>query len=143
MKDGARLFAYTTWVVMISLAIIIFSNPFLVYIDDPGWVGLAALLALGLIYLNFSFYVSRRYIRKVLGETVIHFVLALLIYLPPALWIFLISEETEGSTRILLLVVLAFSALLGAVYGYRSGKRQQAEHFDRLQRKGLDNPDDN
>jgi len=135
MKDGARLFAYITWVVMISLAIIVFSNPFLTYIEDPGWIGLAALLAFGLIYLNFSYFVSKRFIRKVIGETYLHFVLALLIYLPPALWTSLMSDHTAGSSQVLLLAVLAFSALLGAIYGYRAGRREQAEHIERIRQR--------
>lgn len=134
MKDGARIFAYTTWVLMISLAIIVFSNPFLGYVADPGWIGLATLLAVGLIYLNFTFLAVKRYVRKVMGETLLHFLIAFLVYLPPAFWIVVMSDLAETGTRLLLLAVLALSVLLGAVYGYRSGKRQQAGHLQRIRR---------
>jgi hypothetical protein len=131
MTNGARLFAYTTWVLMISLAIIIFTDSFLVYVNDPGWVGLAALLAYGFIYLNFSYLSIKRFVRKVSDDTMLHFVLAFLIYLPPAVWVAFVSENSEGITFIML-IVLAFSTLLGALYGYRAAKRDQMEDSERV-----------
>src|SRR5690625_5994323 len=118
MQNNARIFAYATWVAMISLAIILFSSSFLVYIDDPGWIGLAALLVFGLIYLNFTYISVKRYIRKIVPETKLHYLLALLIFLPPAVWLILTSVQLE-STRILLISVFALSCILGAMYGYR------------------------
>lgn len=129
MPNAARLFAYITWVVMISLAIIIFTNPFLVYVADPGWIGLAALLGFGFVYLNFSYLAIKRYIRKVPLETNHHIVLTSLIFLPPAVWITFFSEEIENP-KFILLIVLAFACVLGAIYGYRAGKRQQYEYFE-------------
>lgn len=130
MQNGARVFAYITWVVMISLAIIVFSSRFLVYINVPGWVGLIALLAFGLVYLNFTYLTVRRFIRKVMGKNLLHYLLALLIWIPPAFWLIYVSEEI-GSSRILTLVVFAFSCGLGAYYGYRSGKRLQLEYLQK------------
>jgi len=129
MQNGARLFAYTTWVVMISLAIIIFTNPFLTYVSDPGWIGLLALLGFGFLYLNFSYLAIKRYVRKVPVETRLHFLLATIIFLPPAIWITFFTEDIENSVFILLFV-LVFACFLGAVYGYRSGKRQQYKYFE-------------
>jgi len=134
MQNNARIFAYATWVAMISLAIILFSSSFLVYIDDPGWIGLAALLVFGLIYLNFTYISVKRYIRKIVPETKLHYLLALLIFLPPAVWLILTSDQLE-STRILLISVFALSCSLGAIYGYRSGKRQQLEHAERFRKQ--------
>lgn len=131
MNNGARLFAYTTWVLMISLAIIIFTDSFLIYVNDPGWAGLVALLAYGFIYLNFSYFSIKRFVRKVSEDTMLHFILAFLIYLPPALWVAFISDNSEG-IRFIMLIVLAFSALLGAIYGYRAAKRDQKEHTEQV-----------
>lgn len=133
MKDGARLFAYTTWVIMISLAIIVFTNSFLVYVTYPEWQGLVALLAFGLIYLNFSYLASKRFVRKVIGETYSHFVIALLIFLPPAFWAIYINEELEGS-RFIFTLIIAFSCGLGAYYGHRGGRREQRNYLEKQQR---------
>lgn len=129
MNNGSRLFAYTTWVLMISLAIIIFTDSFLIYANDPGWVGLLTLLAFGFIYLNFSYLLVKRFIRKIIEDTSLHFILAFLIYLPPAVWVGLFSENIEGA-RFIMLVVLAFSCILGAIYGYKSAKKEQLKHAD-------------
>lgn len=134
MQHGARLFAYTTWVVMISLAIIVFTNRFLEFITDPGWVGLVTILAFGFVYLNLSYISVKRFIRKVFEQTQLHYVLALLIFLPPGFWVGFISEEIEGS-RLITIVVLAFSCGLGAYYGHRSGKRQQKQYIEKLRQK--------
>lgn len=134
MQKGSRLFAYTTWVVMISLAIIIFTNPLLIYVTDPGWIGLTALLGFGFLYLNFSYLAIKRYVRKVPVETRLHFILAALIFLPPAVWITFFSEDLETS-KFILLFVLAFASILGAIYGYKSGKRLQHEYFEAANKK--------
>lgn len=134
MQDGARFFAYATWVVMISLGIILFTNPFLTYVSDPGWIGLAVLLAFGALYLNLTYAAVKRYIRKVPAPTNLHLVLALLIYLPPAIWIMVISEEVVGS-EILLLLVLATSCILGAIYGNRSGIKARYEYVQKLKER--------
>ena len=128
MQDGARFFAFSTWTVMISLAIILAGNPFLVYVADPGWIGLVALLVFGLLYLNLSYAAIKRYIRKVPEPTNKHYLLALLIFLPPAIWIYLVSESATGS-QLILIVTLAFSCWLGAFYGNRAGIKARHEYI--------------
>lgn len=132
MNNGARLFAYTTWVLMISLAIIVFTDSFLVYANDEGWIGLVTILAFGFIYLNFSYLSIKRFIRKVFEESNLHYILAFLIFLPPAVWVALFSE-TIGDVGTIMIIVLAFSCGLGAYYGYRAGKREQAKYLEQLE----------
>lgn len=131
MQDGARFFAYATWTVMVSLAIILAGNPFLVYVADPGWIGLAALLVFGFIYLNLSYAAIKRYIRKVPEPTNKHYLLALIIFLAPAIWIYLISESAGGS-ELILIVILAFSCWLGAFYGNRAGIRARHDYIQKI-----------
>lgn len=135
MNNGARLFAYTTWVLMISLAIIVFTDTFLVYANDEGWIGLVTILAYGFIYLNFSYLSVKRFIRKVFEESNLHYILAFLILLPPAVWIALFSETIENA-RYIMIIVIAFSCGLGAYYGHRAGKREQSEYLDHLNQPG-------
>ncbi|MEX0648451.1 MAG: hypothetical protein WEA56_03570 [Balneolaceae bacterium] len=133
MQDGARFFAYSTWLVMISLAIILFTNRFLSLVYDPGWIGLAVLLAFGLLYLNLTYAAVKRYIRKVPAPTNLHYALAFLIYLPPAVWIIAASQEAEGS-EFILLAVLALACILGAIYGNRSGIKARFEYIQKLKK---------
>lgn len=131
MQDSARFFAYATWVVMISLAIILASNPFLVYVSNPGWVGLATLLAIGFIYLNLTYAATKRYIMKVPEPTQKHYLLAGIIFLPPAVWIYAISENAGGS-ELILTIIVAFSCGLGAYYGNKTGIKARYEYVQKL-----------
>jgi len=138
MQDAARFFAYATWTVMVSLAIILAGNSFLDYLSDPGWVGLVTLLAFGFIYLNLSYAAIKRYITKVPEPTQKHYLLALIIFLPPAVWIFVISE-TAGGSELILTVVLAFSCWLGAFYGNRAGIKARAEYVQQAKERQAQN----
>ncbi|MGF1669288.1 MAG: hypothetical protein ACFCU6_02480 [Balneolaceae bacterium] len=131
MQGGARLFAYVTWVLMISLGIIVFANPLLVFITDPGWVGLVALLAFGFVYLNLSYGSIRRFISKVPEPTNLHYVLAFLIFLPPGFWIIYVNDNLDNS-RFITIVILAFSTILGAIYGNKSGIKTRNRYIQKV-----------
>ncbi len=128
MQDKARFFAYSTWVIMISLAIIIFSNQFLYLVSEPGWLGLVVLLGFGLIYMNLTYNAIKRFIRKVPAPTQAHYALGALIFLPPLCWILFVSE-TITSNELLLLTVLALACGLGTFYGNRTGIRSRYEYI--------------
>lgn len=131
MQDKARFFAYSTWAIMISLAIILFTNRFLNLVAEPGWLGLVVLLAFGFVYMNITFIAVKRYIRKVPAPTNLHYLLGFLIFLPPAGWIF-ITKGAATTDEILLVVVLALACGLGIYYGNRSGIRARYEYVQKL-----------
>lgn len=131
MQDKARLFAYSTWVIMISLAIMIFSDQFLHLISEPGWRGLIILFCFGLIYMNLTYNAVKRYIRKVPAPTQAHFVLGALIFFPPVVWMLFI-RETISSSELLLIGVLALSCGLGVFFGNRSGIRARYEYVQKV-----------
>ena len=131
MKDGARFFAYATWSVMISLAIILFTNRFLEFITEPGFIGTLVLLAFGFLYLNLTYAAVKRYIRKVPFPTNLHMLLTALVFLPPAVWIIVFSDSIT-TTEILILFVLALSCILGMVYGNRAGIKARYEYIQAL-----------
>ncbi|MDZ7717992.1 MAG: hypothetical protein U5K72_04115 [Balneolaceae bacterium] len=133
MQDKARFFAYTTWVVMISLAIIIFSDQFLYLVSEPGWLGLVVLLGFGLIYMNLAYNAVKRFIRKVPAPTQAHYALGGFIFLPPAFWILFVSASTL-TNKILLLVVLALACGLGTFYGNRTGIKARYEYIQKLKK---------
>lgn len=131
MQDKARFFAYTTWVVMVSLAIIIFSDQFLYLVSEPGWLGLVVLLCFGLIYMNLAYNAIKRFIRKVPAPTQAHYALGGFIFLPPALWILFVNESTT-TNKILLLAVLVLACGLGIFFGNRAGIRARYEYIQKL-----------
>jgi putative effector of murein hydrolase LrgA (UPF0299 family) len=131
MQDLPRFFAYSTWAVMISLAIILFTFRFLNLVAEPGLTGTFVLLGFGFLYLNLTFAAVKRYIRKVPAPTNRHILLAILVFLPPSIWIY-VSSDLITSTEILILVVLALSCLLGMFYGNRAGIKARYEYIQAL-----------
>lgn len=131
MQDKARFFAYSTWAIMISLAIILFSNQFLHMVAQPGWKGLIVLLAFGFIYMNLTYAVVKRFIKKVPAPTQMHYLLGLMIFLPPAIWI-VVAKSAITTDEILLLVVLALACSLGIFYGNRAGIKARYEYIQKL-----------
>lgn len=131
MQDKARFFAYSTWVLMISVAVIIFSEQFLHLVSQPGWLGLIVLLGFGLVYINLTYNAIKRFIRKVPAPTQAHYALGVLIFLPPFCWILFIRESTVN-TEILLSIVLLLACGLGVYYGNRSGIRARYEYIQKL-----------
>lgn len=140
MQDKARFFAYSTWTIMISLAIILFTNRFLDLVSQPGWQGLVILLAFGFVYMNITYVAVKRYIRKVPTPTNLHYLLGILIFLPPACWI-IIAKGMGSTDEILLIVILAFSCGLGIYYGNRAGIKARYEYIQKLKEYQQENGD--
>lgn len=131
MQDKARFFAYSTWALMISLAIILFSNQFLHLVSEPGWTGYLILIAFGFVYMNLCYAAVKRYIKKVPEPTRMHYLLGVLIALPPAGWIALMRTRFT-STEVLLLAVVLLSCGLGVYYGNRAGIKARYEYVQKL-----------
>lgn len=131
MQDFARLFAYSTWGVMISLGAILFTHHFFIYMEESVTVTLLILAGMGLIYFNLTFAAIKRYIRKVPSPTNSHLLLALLIALPPVGWILIVHDTLLIHDLLLLLVLLTVSAT-GALYGNRAGIKARYEYIQKL-----------
>lgn len=116
---------------MLSLAIILLSNPFLSFITNPDWTGLVALLALGFLYLNLTYASVKRYILKVPEPTNLHYVLSAVIFLPPFTWIWFFSETIEGA-RLITVAVLALAVVLGTIYGNKSGIKARYHYIQKM-----------
>lgn len=133
MQDGARLFAYSTWAMMISLAIIMFTNRFLEFVTESGWVGVFVLLAFAFLYFNISYAAIKRYIRKVPAPTNWHIGLGIIVYLPPAIWVLVFSDR-YGGYSVVILLTLALGCILGTILGNRSGIKARYEYVQKLKK---------
>lgn len=133
MQDGARFFAYATWTMMISLAIIMFTNRFLEFVLEPGWVGILILLAFGFIYFNLTYAAIKRYIRKVPSPTNWHIGLGVIIYLPPAAWIISFSDRYDNHS-IMILLVVALGCIIGTMVGNKAGIKARFEYVQKLKK---------
>jgi len=133
LNNVPRFFAYATGTLLIAAAIIVFSNQFISYTGRDDTLGLIALLAYGLVYLNLVFGVSRRFIRKLQEgkSTNIQYVFAALSLLPVLIWIN-VFDTGLGDSILLFHIVMIFACLLGGYFGHRSGLRQQEEFWNKV-----------
>lgn len=134
-----RYFMFTTSALVVGLAIIIFTEPLLTYIEDPGWKGYISLMGYGLVYLNICYGMNRRFIRKVRNGDLLGYILGLLIFLPPAVWVY-VKDVGLYNNRTLFLLTLFFACMLGTYYGIRSGYIKQRQLAD--QQNNSDLPED-
>ncbi len=127
MENWARFFAYATSMLVLGLAIIVFTENLIPFVTAPNWVGYVSLLGYGLIYLNLSYGMNRRFIRKKMKGYNLSYLLGFLLFLPPACWVY-IKDVGLHEKRLLFLVVILFAVLLGSYFGIHSGiKKRRAD----------------
>lgn len=133
MQDSARFFAYSTWVVMVSLGIMIFTHQFQFLAENSlPWLFIW-FLAFGFLYFNLTFAAVKRFIKKVPAPTNSHIALSVLIFLPPFIWIITITD-TLTAINILTILILAGSISLGTVIGNKSGIKARYEYVQTLKK---------
>lgn len=131
MQDKARFFAYATWVITISMGIIIFTHHFFQFMSDSVLILVLIALSFGFLYFNITYAAIKRYIRKVPAPTNMHVVLAILIFLPPFAWL-VIMDQPVDQYDLLLMVMLILSSVCGTIYGNRSGIKARYEYIQKL-----------
>jgi len=126
-----RLFAYLTGSLVFGLLVIIFTHNFFNYVNQPGWVGYAALFGYGLIYLNFGYIINRRFTQKRKNPSNASYIMAVLLILPTLAWIF--TKETGlAESLFVFTLTVTFAAFLGSYYGIRAGIRRRSEYVKKI-----------
>lgn len=142
MQSWHRMFAYVTGSLVFGLLLILIAHSFFSYVNQPGWVGYVTLIAYGLVFVNLSYGMSRRYTKKLKFPSVISYVMATLLVLPTLLWIYT-KETALAESRMVFALTVAFAAYLGAYYGTRAGARKRADYIQQLREEEDDElPDD-
>ena len=129
--DFPRLFAYTTGLLFIALAIILFTSKFIVYANNPSFIGSLTHFGFGFLYLNLVFAISRRYIRKVMRDTVIQYYFAVVAAIPPVVWINVF--DTGLSETVSLQISVIIGTFMGGWLGHRSGVKLRDQFIQKQQ----------
>lgn len=124
MIDIPRFIAYASGLLVVALAAILFTNSFIIYVNEDGLIGTLALFGFGLVYMNLVFAISRRFIRKLTEPTNIQYYFAAIAFLPPAVWVNIYDTGLAEGVYIFL-ITLAFGCVVGGYFGNRSGLKQQ------------------
>lgn len=141
METWHRPFAYITGSLVFGLLIIVFTNSFLGYVNDPGWIGYAALIAYGLVFVNISYVINMRFTKKNKRPSNISYLMAALLILPALVWVY--TKNTGLATsRIVFTLTIVFAVFLGAWYGIKAGVRKRAGYLHQLREEQDDLPED-
>lgn len=134
MESWHRYFAYITGSLVIGLLIILFTNSFFAYVNNPGWIGYVALTGYGLIFINICYVLARRFTKKLEYASPVSYLMATLVILPTLLWIY--TKETPlGESRTIFTLTLLIAAYLGTFYGIRAGSRKRVDYLEELREK--------
>lgn len=126
-----RVFAYTTGALVIGLLLIVFTNSFLVYVNEPGSTGYLVLLAYGFVFLNLGYGVNRRFALKSDRIPVLHYTLALLMVAPTLLWIFTKDTGLENQLFVFTATII-FAVCLGTYYGIKRGTAKRNAYLRQI-----------
>jgi len=132
MDNWPRTFAYCSFIAVIGLAVVVLSEEFIQFIEYPGWEGYAALFGYGIIYLNFSFVLTKRYLTKSFTSEEFAYLLALLLVAGPLMWIFIKDLEISTAGEVLFIGDVAAGALIGAYFGIKRGVIRRAAYVENL-----------
>lgn len=132
MDNLPRLSFYLSGIFIVSGSFTLLTSDFLPKIADPGIAGSIYLLVFGLVYLNITFVVSRRFMRRIDGASKIPFIFAFLVALAPFIWSFIYEGGLYGNFKFMYLATIIFGCALGGFFGERSGIKAQAAYKEHL-----------
>lgn len=131
MQEGARFFAYSTWALMISLGIIIFTHSFFQFIGQSLFTFAVIPLGFGFLYFNLIYVAIKRFIRKVPAPTNLHIALSVFIFLPPFIWIILMNKPYLIEDFILI-IILIIASYFGTTMGNKAGIKARFEFVQQI-----------
>lgn len=142
MNLWQRTLAYATTCLVVGLAIVVFTHGFFRFANEPGAQGYITLLAFGLVFLNLSFVINRRYMLKSEPAPALNYFFSFLMVGPTLLWIFT-KDEGLGASFFTFTVTILFSAFLGTYFGIRRGLAKKDEYLKKYYEESKENlPDD-
>jgi len=139
MENWQRAFAYSTFIMVIGLAIVIFSEEFVQFIQYPGWRGYAALFGYGIVYLNFAYVLTKRFVTKTAQFDNYAYVLAILMVSGPVFWTFLKDLKLLPYGQFLFIADITIASLTGAFFGIKQGLIKKKDYFRRIREQQMEN----
>ncbi|MCA1802240.1 MAG: hypothetical protein LC662_07255 [Rhodothermaceae bacterium] len=129
-----RAFAYTSGALVVGVLIYMLTNTFLFYTERPDWIGTLVLAGYGLIFMNVSFVLARRFTGKTALFHLFPYLTAFLLIIPTVVLSELTEKFSFQRSLLILAIVLMASSALGARFGIKKGEvrraKRQAEKND-------------
>lgn len=131
MDNIPRFIFYCTGVPIVSGAFTLLTNELIAKVNDPTYVGMLFLLGFGLVYMNITFIVGRRFMRRLNGASLTPYIFAVLVALPPLLWVGLTGADL-GDSKLVFMLTVVFGCALGAYFSHRAGLKAQIKLQENL-----------
>lgn len=131
MDNLPRFIFYLSGILIISGAFTLLTSDILPRVNDGTTLGTILFFILGLVYMNMVTITSRRFMRRLDGPTVAPYVFAILIFLPPAIWVNIYQDGTATSPTVYIPMLLVACGT-GAYFGHRLGLKAQVKFQDNL-----------
>lgn len=113
-QTWARLFAYSTGVLMIGALYYVATYKFYVFLEETSLTSIIAWIFFILTIGNASFFLIKRYRRKSTSSEIMAYFLAILFLMPIFIQLILRTESGLIENRPLFFAVLTLSSLLGS-----------------------------
>ncbi len=136
--DYARLFAYSTGVMFISLGAAVFIESIIPLITGVEVYGQFLLWAIVVIvYFNLSYTIVKRFMRKEMGITPATIILASIIFFIPLIYLVLRLNFADSGgiledQTIPLITFIAVSVYIGWRFGKKTGLKLQSEYMAKI-----------
>ncbi len=126
MNNLPRLLFYTSGLLFISAAFIIFTSELLVKVNDGTTTGTVLFFGYGLVYMGMVSQSSKRYMRRLQGSTTVPFIFGAIVFISPAAWAF-IYKGGEATSALVFVPMLAIACASGAWFGHKMGLKAQVK----------------
>lgn len=131
MDNLPRFIFYLTGLLIISGAFTLLTSDLLTRVNDGTTIGTIIFFFFGLVYMNMVMITSRRFMRRLDGPSVAPYVFAILIFLPPAVWVTIYQGGTATSPTVYIPMLLVACGI-GAYFGNRIGLKAQITFQENL-----------
>ena len=125
MDNLPRLSFYLSGTLIVSGTFTLLTNDLIPKISEQGLIGFLFLIGFGLIYMNITFVISRRFMRRLDGPSNLPFVFGFLVAIVPLFWSFIINEGIFESLPFVYLGTIIITCYLGGILGQKAGIKAQ------------------
>lgn len=131
MDNLPRFIFYITGILVISAGFTLISSDALPRINDGTTFGTILFFIMGLIYMNMVTAASRRFMRRLDGPSAAPYVFAIIIFLPPSIWVYIYQDGGATSPTVYIPMLLVACGT-GAYFGHRLGLKAQIKFQENL-----------
>jgi len=126
-KQGPRIFAYTTGVLMLSTLYYVATYNYYEELENLRWQGTVAWLFFLITSGNVSYFLAKRFLRKTTVHDYVAYILGVLFVLPIFGQLIARPEAGLETMKPIFFAAMTASALIGAWFGVKKDKKRRLE----------------